>query len=510
MKRYLYYFSLFLIIVIGFGMNSCSKEYKSPLKGKSLPDVTFSAGQSTNTISVGVDDLSAFSIVSNENWCKATTSKNVIILDLQANETYGERQASITIIDSEDGTSISFKVIQKQNNAILTDQSTYTIAPEGGELTIDIKSNVTYVIDWEYEEWLKIEEVPKTRGLETTKIIVKANKNNSKYSRNALITLKDKDNTVTSSFQIKQDIFPYLDIDKKEISIDNGYALFDLNINTNIDYTIETSESWISRTNNEIVNDSITIEKFYCGIKLMVYPEKVRTGSVIIKNLKYNIKREVPVTQTSLFQFEIKDAFDIKVGESLDLNKYLYNITGKNVAWLVGDKSIATVDNNGIIKGIKKGQTSIFACTEKNGLYNDLRFVNVIEEKKADNNINKKIKVEYVNSGIYTIPSYASWIELRISNLSNNNIIIKRLMAYKTSGECFSDKTYNDQININSSNVYEVIKEQALSQVPENYFLYNSFELEIYYINLQDNEEYKKKVKVSKSLMTSWSIVDIS
>ncbi len=55
--------------------------------------------------------------------------------------------------------------------------------------------------------------------------------------------------------------------------------------------------------------------------------------------------------------------FTIAVGESIDMNYKLYNIDASQaVTWSIKDNSVATVDQNGLVTGVKKGTTEL-TCT---------------------------------------------------------------------------------------------------------------------------------------------------
>ena len=125
-------------------VTSCSKEYSSPLKGQVVKDLTFESSQSSKSVTIADADLTGFTIKSSELWCTAAAQGKVLSVTVRENDTYDDRQATITVTDPGDQTTITFKVMQKQNDAILIDGSTFVVPEEGGDINIKIQSNVNY------------------------------------------------------------------------------------------------------------------------------------------------------------------------------------------------------------------------------------------------------------------------------------------------------------------------------------------------------------------------------
>ena len=76
---------------------------------------------------------------SSELWCTASAKGKVLTVTVQSNDTYEERQATVTVTDPGDQTSITFKVFQKQNDAILIDGSTFVVPEEGGDISVKVQ-----------------------------------------------------------------------------------------------------------------------------------------------------------------------------------------------------------------------------------------------------------------------------------------------------------------------------------------------------------------------------------
>ena len=63
--------------------------------------------------------------------------------------------------------------MQKQNDAIIVDGSTFSVPEEGGDVSIKVQSNVKYDVEIPSDaSWLKKSTKASTRGLETSTILL--------------------------------------------------------------------------------------------------------------------------------------------------------------------------------------------------------------------------------------------------------------------------------------------------------------------------------------------------
>ena len=242
----------FLVCLIAtmasIGVTSCSKDsYSSPLKGQVVNDLTFESSQSSNSVTIADADLTGFTIKSSELWCTAAAQGKKLNVTVQANDTYGERQATVTVTDPGDQTSITFKVLQKQNDAIIVDGSTFSVPEEGGDVSIKVQSNVKYDVEIPSDaSWLKKSTKASTRGLETSTIDLTAEKNNSGDEREAIVKLTNTDSGTSSQFTVKQELTPSFTIDKEEFSIDELGDEVSVTVTSNIEIDVLFSDDWAS------------------------------------------------------------------------------------------------------------------------------------------------------------------------------------------------------------------------------------------------------------------------
>ena len=208
---------------------------------------------------------------------------------------------------------------------------------------------------------------------------------------------KVTDEAVVNKYkEIKNNNSSIYDIEKiikKELPIDNWKKWEDKSFNM-FGYTSSTygyPESKIS-VNGEGL--------YYMWIKAYGKGTKVVYGLILVDNLGKN----VPLEGISL-----SSNYDIRVGDERKLNLEYKPTQASNreVTWESEDKSIATVDSEGRVKGIKAGSTKITAIS-KDGNKRATTVVNVTEKgniyagssengKAVNDSVNNKQNVNNTN-----------------------------------------------------------------------------------------------------------------
>ena len=364
-----------LAAVFNMSYSSCSSDdYSSPIKGKTVSDVTFESSQSTHSITIGDADLTGFTITSSETWCVATAQGKNLNITVQPNTTYSERQATITVTDPGDQSVVSFKILQKQNDAILIDGKTFNVPEAGGDVTIKVQSNVNYQVEIPSSaSWLTSKAA--TRALENSTIVLSATANNSGDEREATIKLTNTASGVSSEFTVKQDLTPAVSIDFDEVQVDEYGGEIEVTVTSNIAIDVKYSDSWVSNAG--------TTEKggfgFVQKIKVSPLPSDLdnRTAKVEFSDKlgKWNVSKEVTIKQTKSLAIKDSDV-EILIGKSYTLE--VINNTGSSLSWKSSNTSVATVNNNGKVTGVSKG-TATITVTTADGKYNAQCTVKIID-----------------------------------------------------------------------------------------------------------------------------------
>ncbi len=436
MKIFNYFLPVFIAMFFCVCIVSCGEDYSSPLKGQTVADQIFETGTNSKTITIGIDDLSKCTVTTNANWCSVTIQSSSVIISVQPNDTYGERQANVTITDPKDNTTLIFNVIQKQNDAILVDGSTFTIPEEGGDVNINVQSNVSYTVDVPADaSWLT--KKISTRGLANSTIVLTAPKNNSGDEREAIVKLTDPTSGTTSQFTVKQELTPVLtiDIDRYTVYESGGEIEIAVSSNTDIISDLDNLDDWVTN-GGRIKEDGFCFTQI---VKIAPLPEDKsrRSADIAFSDAlgKWDIIKSVIIKQIRSLSIQDKDV-EIYIGEDYSLN--LVNNIGGSVKWTSSDTSVATVNSSGKVTGIGKGSATI-TVTSSDGKYSDKIIVKI---KDIQSDISA-----FCNTGMiigqgaikYTISCF-------IKNNSKHDIELKNCSVYRN-GSFIDSKSFSDVLS---------------------------------------------------------------
>lgn len=255
MRELFYYFSMTKTVnllkiipsmMIVLFMSCSSEEYSSPLKGQTVEtQLVEAAGAGNIHITIGNKDLSNCKIISNATWCIVTVERSYVnIYRVEPNDTYDERQATITLTDMEDATTISFQVVQKQKDVILVENDTFDVPEEGGTITIPIKSNVDYDIELPSGNWITI--APGTRGLEEKELNLVVAYNNSGSERDGIVKIVGKNSKANAVIKIKQALTPRIEVEGERVTVNSDGGEVTVKVKSNVDVNRITSDSeWV-------------------------------------------------------------------------------------------------------------------------------------------------------------------------------------------------------------------------------------------------------------------------
>lgn len=164
----------------------------------------------------------------------------------------------------------------------------------------------------------------------------------------------------------------YLDAD-----YDNKDAgLVSISADAKADVTLKPSDEKEVKATSEKAMSNIKIENFESG---NVEAKEVEdTNNITFKPEPFLVKK---VTLTS-------DQTSVKVGETLAINTSVLpdNAANKKLSWSSSDDSIASVDENGTVKGIKAGEVTITASATDGSEISDSIKIKVTAPKEENHN----------------------------------------------------------------------------------------------------------------------------
>lgn len=231
-----------------------------------------------------------------DNWCsvyplKGCAGKAILTIHTTRNETYDERNATIALLVGSDKKNII--ITQKQKDALLISSNKIEMNTEGGDFTIEIKSNTTfsYSID-EDIDWIN-PSITETRGLTTSQLNFKVYPNTSRSKREAGITITN--GTLSERITVYQEgNIPQLTATANQQNFGPEGGILKIEVNSNIDYELYLPDvSWIT----EEKEHAQSTHTFYFAIS----PNETydnRQANIIFKDKESELVDTIQITQS--------------------------------------------------------------------------------------------------------------------------------------------------------------------------------------------------------------------
>jgi len=217
-------------------LTSCTKDYESPLAG-SIPDQTLGAKEGYRDLEISGKELYHCTVASDAAWCIPKLNGTTLRIVVTDNDLYDERSATVTVTDTQENRSVSFKVTQQQKDAIEIDGSVYEISENGGSVTIGVLSNVTYEVQLDGGAWMTL--VSPSRGLVPSDVVINVAKNETGDGREGKVTIVDAASGAKRVATIKQDYQKYIYVEEELLTCDENGGELELSVESSINYRIE-------------------------------------------------------------------------------------------------------------------------------------------------------------------------------------------------------------------------------------------------------------------------------
>lgn len=251
---------LFILLPLCIFFTACSKENdNAPKQSENIIDfeqgnMNFTERAGEQTFSFTTNTAWVVSVASTRNggapWCTvAPTSGNAgshtIKVTTTPNETYDDRSVTVTL---KAGTEVkSFVVSQKQKDAILLTNDKFEVDQEGGTVTVEVKSNVSYTatIGEECKDWIK--ESNSTRALSTTTKSYTVAMNEDGKKREGSIIFSD--GSLTETVHIYQAGGSIILLSQNDCHVSASGEEITVELRSNCDYeVVMPSVDWIKET----------------------------------------------------------------------------------------------------------------------------------------------------------------------------------------------------------------------------------------------------------------------
>ena len=261
------------------------------------------------------------------DWLRQTSSRSMsaytYYIEVDANETYDERNAAITFTSGDKQQIVT--VTQKQKDALIVTSNKVEMGADGGNFTIEAKANVSlsYEIEESAKEWIVAGE---SRALTTNTLKFHAKANNKTERRQGNIILKGGDGLTETVTVYQEGENPALVITSDDVIVGSEGETIKIELKSNVDYTmVLPNVDWISQAESR----AISAYTHY----LTIAPNESydqRSAMVYFNNEAEGLKDSISITQLQLDaiivaqnEYEIAcegDQLEFKVSYNVDFN----------------------------------------------------------------------------------------------------------------------------------------------------------------------------------------------
>ena len=217
-----------------------------------------------STIKVEVKANVEFEVEINDEWITKvetrglTTSK--IEFKIAENDTYGNRDGSITIKQKGGGMTSTITIFQSQEDAIILSEKDFDISSEAQAVEVEIKTNIDYeiIIPEDAKDWVSH---TKTRALRTETVVLDIADNKDYDDRTVEVIVKDKKTDLEETVTIKQAANTGIIVSEDKYELSNDGGTIEVEVKANVDFDIEISDKWITRVETRgLTTTNLTFE----------------------------------------------------------------------------------------------------------------------------------------------------------------------------------------------------------------------------------------------------------
>lgn len=240
---------LFVLFLSVFLFTSCEKE---PILEVSQSSLTFIDQGGTQSISFSTNKDWTASVSGGTGWCTITPASGnsdikTISVTTVANTTYDDRTATITINAEELSKVIT--ITQPKNRAIILTKDSYEVGTSGGNISVELNSNIEYdvTIPTENQTWITNTT---TKGLITSTLTFAIASNETYDSRKGKIIIKDKTTTLADTVNITQAQKNAIILTQKTFNVADTLIVVSVELKSNTSYLVtipSAAQLWIKQ-----------------------------------------------------------------------------------------------------------------------------------------------------------------------------------------------------------------------------------------------------------------------
>ncbi len=270
------------------------------LEGLLVTSNKFEVPQTGGTINVEVKSNINYQLVVDEqsnNWLKENVTRALEtkkhLFTVAVSEEKETREGKIYVISGD--TIETIKIYQAGGPLLLLSQDEYYVDSRGGNVTIDVKSNIEFEVKMPDIDWITNDPITRGASSHTLKYTVIAN--DGYDSRTAEIVFFDKNSELKDTVKVIQAQKNAVIVSTKDVSVPAKGETIEVDISSNIEFETEIlNADWISEVT--ATRGLIEHKKSFLIAENKTYD--VRVGKIAFINKETKVSDTLTVTQEQL------------------------------------------------------------------------------------------------------------------------------------------------------------------------------------------------------------------
>ena len=254
-------------------------------------------------------------------------TESTLYFKVAKNSSFESRVAEITITDKSSNLSERIRVTQQSAPLLQLTKNEYTVSDAGETITVELKSNVKYGFDLQHVDWIALKALSSEASVETLTFSVAPN--DTYNSRSAEIVFYDKNSDLKDTLKIAQSQNNGIVIGKSDYSMSAEGGAIDIEVGSNVEFTIETSVDWIKQA---AATRGLESKQLHFTVEKNSSIEK-REGTITF--IYKEIKQVVTVSQDGIMPYV---TFTADAAQTLTMSKAVYSleysVNGGDWNWL--------------------------------------------------------------------------------------------------------------------------------------------------------------------------------
>ena len=178
------------------------------------------------------------------------TDTKTLVFFIKENKSYHDRDGVVTLSNKDAGASIEINIHQPFKAVFSPDKKYIEASQYGDTVTIKMTSNISYDVTIPDDcDWISRAATRKTRGVESSSILLRVAENKTYKGREAVIKVGNEDAGVSESITISQPFNTVFSVDSTSYEVSMDGATFTVNLRHNISYdvSIPSDCDWLSQ-----------------------------------------------------------------------------------------------------------------------------------------------------------------------------------------------------------------------------------------------------------------------